>query len=310
MTFKKHDYDKTLTRLISILSKLYVGESLSVKALAEEFNVSERTISRDFNQKLVANFPIYQDKKLWKMRDGFKLEKSTSIEDTVVLGIMEKLIEGAGTKFASKAKKLLSKIKNEEFNPIFTKLNLEEIGDKLEVVHLLESAIKSKQEIEYFYEIKINKILKAHVKPIKLANFEGFWYLLGQDINNENKLKKYVLRNISKIKILDKKFEVEKKIEESLNNALSAWFNDENEPFEVKIHISSVVAKYFERIPISPTQIIESIYDDGSKDMIIKITHEMEIIPLVKYWVPHIKIISPLSIQETIENELKMYLDI
>jgi len=309
MTFKKHDYDKTLTRLISILSKLYEGESLSVKALAEEFNVSERTISRDFNQKLVASFPIYQDKKLWKMRDGFKLEKSTSIEDIIVLGIIEKLIEGAGTKFASKAKGLLSKIKNDEFNPIFTKLNLEDIGDKLEVVQLLESAIKSKQEIECLYEIKKNKILKAHVKPIKIANFEGFWYLLVQDIHNEDKLKKYVLRNISKIKILDKKFEVDTKVEESLNNALSAWFNNENEPFEVKIHISSEATKYFERIPISPTQIIESIYDDGSKDIVIKITHEMEIIPLVKYWVPHLKIISPLSIQEIVENDLRAYLN-
>lgn len=99
MNFKKHDYDKTLTRLISILSKLYEGKSLSIKSLAEEFNVSERTISRDFNEKLVANFPIYQDKKLWKMQEDYKLEKSSSIEDTLVLGIIEKLIEGAGNKF-------------------------------------------------------------------------------------------------------------------------------------------------------------------------------------------------------------------
>ena len=36
----KHDYDKALTRLVSILTKLYNGEQLSVKDLAEEFNVS------------------------------------------------------------------------------------------------------------------------------------------------------------------------------------------------------------------------------------------------------------------------------
>jgi len=45
----KHDYDKILTRLTTILSKLNNGNSLSVKALAEEFN--ERLTS----------FPIYQD---------------------------------------------------------------------------------------------------------------------------------------------------------------------------------------------------------------------------------------------------------
>jgi len=40
----KHDYDKILTRLTSILSRLYQGEKLQPKDLSEEFNVSLRTI--------------------------------------------------------------------------------------------------------------------------------------------------------------------------------------------------------------------------------------------------------------------------
>ena len=109
----KHDYDKALTRLVSILTKLYNGDKLSVKDLAEEFNVSTRTIQRDFNERLIS-FPIYQENRLWKMQDGFKLEKTTSIEDQVVLDIMEKMIENVGSKFSARGKKLLSTIKNEE----------------------------------------------------------------------------------------------------------------------------------------------------------------------------------------------------
>jgi len=45
-----HDYDKILTRLISILARLNDGEALSVK----EFNISERTIQRDFHERLVS----------------------------------------------------------------------------------------------------------------------------------------------------------------------------------------------------------------------------------------------------------------
>jgi predicted DNA-binding transcriptional regulator YafY len=48
----KHDYDKILTRLVNILSKLNDGEALSVKELAEEFGVSTKTIQRDFNERL------------------------------------------------------------------------------------------------------------------------------------------------------------------------------------------------------------------------------------------------------------------
>ena len=63
----KHNYDKTLTRLRLILQKLNDGESLGVKELAEEFNVSTRTIQRDFNEKLVSSYPIYQEKGRCKM---------------------------------------------------------------------------------------------------------------------------------------------------------------------------------------------------------------------------------------------------
>ena len=66
---KKHDYDRTLTRLTTILQRLYDGERLSVKALAEEFNVSERTVQRDFNQQLI-RFPIEKEGRLWKMQEG------------------------------------------------------------------------------------------------------------------------------------------------------------------------------------------------------------------------------------------------
>ena len=79
----KHDYDTILTRLTIILSRLNDGEALSVTALAKEFNVSDRTIQRDFNERLIS-FPVYQDKKKWRMQEGYRLEKSASVEDAVV----------------------------------------------------------------------------------------------------------------------------------------------------------------------------------------------------------------------------------
>lgn len=153
----KHDYDKILTRLTRILSKLNNGEALSVKELAEEFNVSTRTIQRDFNKHLISSFPIYQEGKEGKMQDGFKLEKTTSLEDAVVLDIMEGLIGGSSGAFASKAKNLLSKLKNEEYNPIYTKLDIEDISDKLTEVQQLETAIKNRNILSCRYDFESYK---------------------------------------------------------------------------------------------------------------------------------------------------------
>lgn len=303
----KHDYDKVLTRLVSILTKLYNGDTLLVKDLAEEFNVSTRTIQRDLNERLIS-FPIYQENRQWKMKEGFKLEKASSIEEEIILDIMEKLVDGIGTRFSTKAKKLLSKIKNEKFNPIYTKLNIEDIGDKLDVVQKLESAIKSKNEITFLYEIKENYKISACFKPLKIANFEGFWYLIALDSNDNNKIKKYYLKGISSIKTTENNFEIDRKIDNLLNNAISVWFNEEETPFKVKIFISSEITKFIKRKPISPTQTFESINEDGSATIIIEITNEMEIIPIIKYWLPHMKVLEPLYIDKMIKDDLRNYI--
>lgn len=302
----KHDYDTILTRLTIILSRLNDGEALSVKALAEEFNVSERTIQRDFKERLIS-FPIYQDKKKWKMQDGFRLEKSSSVEETVVLDIMEKLMEGAGRQFATKATKLLSKIKNESLNPIYAKLDMEDIGDKLKEVQGLEVAIRNKKEIKCVYDFEGYR-KELDLKPLKIANYEGFWYLIALDSRNDI-LKKYYLKNIKNIHLLVETFESTAKLDRLLENSISIWFQKNTESYRVTLNISSVVAKYFKRKPISSSQITESIYEDGSIDVSIEITNDMEIIPLVKYWIPHIKVLEPTRIKETILEDLKGYME-
>jgi len=301
MTYK-HDYDTILTRLTIILSRLNDGEALSVTELAKEFNVSERTIQRDFNERLISSFPVYQDKKKWKLQDGFRLEKSTSVEDAVVLDIMQKLIEGAGNKFSAKANKLLSKIKNDSYNPIYAKLDMEDIGDKLKEIQVLEVAIKNKRQIRCIYHTK-EKILN----PLKIANYEGFWYLLAID-SYEDILKKYYLKDINQIDVLDKTFESTEELDRLLDNSISIWFSINKEPYRTTLQISSEAAKYFKRKPISKTQRVESLHEDGSMVISVEITTDMEIIPLVKYWIPYVKVLDPVRIQEDIKIDLEDYL--
>jgi len=301
----KHDYDKILTRLTIILSRLNDGEALSVGELAKEFNVSDRTIQRDFNERLIS-FPIYQDKKKWKMQDGYRLEKSTSVEDAVVLDIMEKLIEGAGKRFSAKAEHLLSKIKNQTFNPFYTKLDMEDIGDKLKEVQQLETAIKNGNQIQCMYRFDdFSKTID--LKPLKIVNYEGFWYLIALDARNDI-LKKYYLKNITNITVRDETFSTDSKLDDLLENSISIWFERDNEPYRVTLYVDSTTAKYFKRKTISKTQKIESLYEDGSMDVSVEITADKEIIPFVKYWIPHIKVLEPERINEIIKEQIDDYL--
>jgi predicted DNA-binding transcriptional regulator YafY len=301
----KHDYDKTLYRLTTILSKLNSGEVLSVKELAEEFNVSTRTIQRDFNERLTT-YPIYQENKKWKMAEGFRLEKTTDIENSIILDIIEKMAQGVGQKFHTKANKLLSQIKNEQNSPIYTKLDIEDITDHIKEIQLLEEAISKKVVIESKYKREKRKVTIV-VQPLKIVNFEGFWYLIAKDTQSDI-VKKYYLKNISLIKLRETTFTTDERLDRVLNDSISVWFDTNQEQFEVKLSITAQKAKFFQRKPIAPTQRILAIYQDGSIDIGVKITHPMEVIPLIKYWIPHIEVIEPSFIKEQIMNDLKEYM--
>lgn len=66
-------YDKALFRLISILSMLIKDERPTIDSLAEEFNVSKRTIQTDVYSRL-AGFNITKDAfGRLIFRDGFDI---------------------------------------------------------------------------------------------------------------------------------------------------------------------------------------------------------------------------------------------
>lgn len=53
MSDNRSRHDRLAVRLSLIISRLMAGESLSLKALSDEFGVTERTLQRDFHQRLV-----------------------------------------------------------------------------------------------------------------------------------------------------------------------------------------------------------------------------------------------------------------
>ncbi|QXB20643.1 WYL domain-containing protein [Lelliottia amnigena] len=52
MSAEEKQHDRMASRLAIIISRLFMGEKLSVQALSEEFAVSARTLRRDFRERL------------------------------------------------------------------------------------------------------------------------------------------------------------------------------------------------------------------------------------------------------------------
>ncbi|MGJ0357907.1 helix-turn-helix transcriptional regulator [Aliarcobacter cryaerophilus] len=274
----------------------------TIAELANELDVSTKTIQRDLYEVL-SDLGAIKEGRTWKI-DPKLASDDLNTKERLILGILDEMAKSAGTIFYSKAHSLLSQITQQLEHPIFTNVNGEYLEDKtVALFEQIEIAIKDKNEIKFDYE-KYN----FHVKPLKLAFFDGFWYLLALHVKkNKEEFKKYHLKTIKKVEVLSTKFEIPALVEERLKFANSVWFNLD-EQYSVRLFIDKQIRKYFERKPLRGQSIIGED-KDGSIEIEIKISNNMEIIPLILYYVPYIKVLEPQHLADEIKDRVQGYLE-
>ena len=212
------------------------------------------------------------------------------------------MAKNMGSNFYSKAHVLLEQISQQLNHPILTNINNEKLSeDDLVNFQTLEDAIREKAEITCTYNG-----FEFLVKPLKLALFEGFWYLLLLDSNKGDKFKKFHLKSIKDIKHSGDKFELSSELDERVKAMNSAWANLEA-PKIARLLLAPEVAKYFERKPHAK-QRITGQDSDGSVEIEIEFTHIMEIKPLIYYYLPFIKVLEPKELADEVKKDVSEYL--
>jgi len=293
---KAKQYRKTLSILLDILNRLYLGEKISTSIIEQNYEVTIRTAQRYINYLKESGFNLSKSGKFYSIDVVLDDEKEMLFE------AINSIAKNSG--IYEEIKPILKKLKLiSEENVFYSKTDIEKI-ENLAVFRDIERAIKNRNLLTISY--KTDKTYTATIKPLKISNFEGFWNL--NVLNTKDKYKTYHLKSIQKIEILKENFEVKEEILKNLDKAINIWFDPTKKPFLVELFIDKNIGKYFERIPISKTQqIIKS--DDGNATIYLTITDEREIVKTIKMWIPKIRVISPNSLKEKIEKELREYLE-
>src|SRR5574344_1354223 len=247
----------------------------TIAELANELDVSTKTIQRDLYEVL-SDLGAIKEGWTWKI-DPKLASDDLNTKERLILGILDEMAKSAGNVFYSKAHSLLSQITQQLEHPIFTNVNGEYLEDKtVALFEQIEIAIKEKNEIKFDYE-KYN----FHVKPLKLAFFDGFWYLLALHVKkNKEEFKKYHLKTIKKVEVLSTKFEIPALVEDRLKFANSVWFNLD-EQYSVRLFIDKQIRKYFERKPLRGQSIIGEDRD-GSIEREIKVLEPQHLADEIK----------------------------
>ena len=298
-------YDKTLTRLILILTKLSNNDKPTIQDLANEFGVGIRTIQRDIYQKL-NYFPIEKNSLGYlQFIDGFTLDKSTLDNDEMLLTYLAlSQVKDISNNFKNKIDAILSKLLVPTFNtPYYIKANsFEKIDMDSGLLNSIEKSIKYK----YISAIK-TKYKVSQVEPYKIICLDGIWYLFAKDLI-DMKIKSFLISNILSFTSTTKLFKIDKPIDEILSNVHSAWFDD-GSSFSVTIKVEQDIAYYFKAKKVLPTQEILKENSDGSLIISFEVTHYEDIDNIIKAWLPNIKVLDPTNYQEKIINELEGYIN-
>ncbi|APU47770.1 helix-turn-helix transcriptional regulator [Acinetobacter junii] len=288
-------HETLANRLADILTRLNSGYRLEPHALAKEYATHPRTIKRDFDRFEGCNIPLQKEGKYYFL-DPKYLGQLTfkDIRSFSQISGIQSLYPKLDVSFLREL--LDSRVYGAKGHSV------EDASQFKELFRLFSEAILKHQKIAFLYK-KESRV----VEPYKLLHHHGSWYLAAV---RKGELRAY---RLSRIELSPHTHELanykpDPQILSQLEDEKSIWFGQEKLEVILTVHVD--VASHFQQRQLLPEQQVIKELDDGNLLLSSRITHVTQILPLVRYWIPHLKIVNPVGLQEQIEDELKEYLGI
>lgn len=291
-------HERLADRLANILTKLNMGYQLSIKELASEFGVSTRTISRDFD-RINTYLPLLQDNENKKFY--LDLNYLGKIAPKDIRNFAQ--LSGISHLYPSLDMSFLRELLDNRAHQIYSAkgYSFEDASQFKELFKVLGKAIQEQRQIGFLYKGE-----SRLVQPYRLIHHHGSWYLAAV---RKDQLRTYRISHIQLIHATHEypQFIPDQDIVKVVEDDDSIWFGQDKQ--EIILSIDSQVAFYFKQRSILPEQQIVRELGDGGLLVSSKINHDMQLLPLIRFWIPHIKIVNPERLQDEMEKGLKEYLE-
>jgi predicted DNA-binding transcriptional regulator YafY len=279
-------------RLADITSMAYSGQSLNIRKLADKYEVCTKTIRRDFE------------------RLGAVIERSSETGDyllaTTVRTVFNeqdlvRLIGDMGLKkvFPLKAAKFLRNFISDQTSHCYHFQEQPLEADFINSLHtVFESAIHNQRQVSFLYKGK-----SRIVSPYMMVYSHGSWYLAAID---SNVLKAFSLARIKFVTQQKSHFIYDESIVREIKAQDTIWFG--LPLFTVTVEISPDIAFFFERKALLPKQELLEKKSDGTLLLSASAWSYNQITPVIQYWLPNIRVISPIELNAHIRKNLMDWL--
>lgn len=296
-----HDqgHDRLAWRLTQILIRLNMGEELDPEQLSGEYGVNRRTIQRDLNERF-AFLPLEREYGRYRIEPAYlgRLQWR-DLERFAQLAGIHGLFPALDSRFIRE----LFDARLEETLSIHG--GSHEVLDvqARQIFRSLQQAINARRRVRFDYH-KDEGRKSVNVAPYRLMHQDGIWYLAAADGEQP---KAYALSKISGLDALEEGFVPDERLNAILDQEDSIWLNTRKT--EVVLTVAAPVAHYFKRRKLIAQQTLVKELEGGGLIVSGVFAHPNQILPVVRQWIPHVRIVSPEAWQEELEDGLERYLN-
>ena len=304
------DYMKTIERLILILSKLNTNKFVTTAGLAKDIGVDMRTIQRDI--VLLAGFyPIYSPERgKHAFMSGFNLGKVELTEEQgSLLSFMHSISASLGDKFERSFRELFKRVMAPQVDtPFYAKIPTGTFLPESPCLNVVQDAISDFEKLRVHYCRADGEKKDYILEPLRLAFFDGFWYLLTQG-PEKNKIKKFRLDRICKAATTGDSFVPMDGFEKLLDESVNVWFDVER-PERTLIRVAPEAAQYFKKRNYFPLQKIVEEKSDGALVIETFPAHPEEISHIIMNWIPCLAVLEPANLKAKMKETVASYLKV
>ncbi|MEH7053019.1 helix-turn-helix transcriptional regulator [Bacillus pseudomycoides] len=303
-----------LERLLSIIYKLLNHEVLSASMLAEEFQVSQRTIYRDIDVICAAGFPVvsYQGSNGgYGMMDGYKMDKSLlgSYDVNSLITVLRSL----STVFKDKrAQGTIERLQTIGLEHHVTSLSVDLETHRMEpdALRHLRTSITQKNIVRFDYINAKNERTTRDMEPLRLHFKYRNWYIFGF-CRTRRDYREFRLSRLMNLYVTQETFQPHHEVPEEVALSRKGW-QDQLEDVVIRVG-REALAEAMDQFH----QVDKQFHADGSMTMRIPVYK-----PLRARWLWSIllsfgsgaEVLEPLAlrgiIKEQLQNALKLYEDV
>lgn len=289
-----------INRLFGIVYILLDKKTITSKELAEQFEVSSRTIYRDIDTLSSAGIPVYMTKGKGggiSLLPGFILNKAV-ITDEEKEDILSSLraVNAVNLNKTDTALKKLSSLFGES-NTDWIEVDFSSwtnTQNEIETFNAIRSAILDKRVISFSYANAKGKQTSREVEPLKLCFKSSAWYLYGY-CKSRCDFRFFKLRRIRELCVSDQNFQ-----RKSPNQIFSNKNEYQGEYVRLKLKLSEQVAyRVYDEFDIYEQQ------EDGSFIVEINYPKGEWILYYIASFGSQCEVLEPENVRNNVKAELK-----